>query len=98
MEEVQPQHMAALAKANQTRLKRADIKKKLKTGQLSIVDLLKNPPQEIENATLFELLMSIRRWGRLRTLTLLASLPISEDKKIGTLTDRQKKQLIRLLK
>ena len=98
MEEGQPQHMAALAKANEIRIKRAAIKKDLKTGDLSIIDLLKNPPPEIENVALFDLLMCLRRWGRMRTLNLLTSLPISEDKRIGALTDRQKKQLIRLLK
>jgi ribosomal protein S13 len=40
--------------------------------------------------TLAELLTSQRRWGRTRARKLLQSLGLSENKRLGTLTSRQR--------
>lgn len=44
-----------------------------------------------------ELLMSQRRWGRARCRRVLLSLGVPENKRIGTLTERQRMALGRLL-
>ena len=44
-----------------------------------------------------ELLMSQRRWGRARCRRLLLSLGIPENKRIGTMTERQRFALAGLL-
>ncbi|MEK6277093.1 MAG: hypothetical protein AABM29_03660 [Actinomycetota bacterium] len=40
--------------------------------------------------TLAELLTSQRRWGRTRARKFLLTLALSENKRLGTLTDRQR--------
>ena len=40
-----------------------------------------------------DLLMSQRRWGQTRCRRFLAQIPMSENKTIGTMTERQRKAL-----
>jgi hypothetical protein len=40
-----------------------------------------------------DLLMSQRRWGRTRARRFLAVIPMSENKTIGSMTDRQRRRL-----
>ena len=47
--------------------------------------------------TLSELLRSQPRWGRTRTRKLLGSLGLSENKRLDTLTERQRSLLIEKL-
>jgi len=47
--------------------------------------------------TISDLLMSQHRWGRTRCRRFLASIPMSETKTIGTMTERQRRELARLL-
>jgi hypothetical protein len=44
--------------------------------------------------SLSELLCSQRRWGRARSRKLLASATLSEGKRLGTLTERQRRILV----
>ena len=44
-----------------------------------------------------ELLMSQRRWGQTRCHKLLARLPLSEKKTVGSMTDRQRRALAAML-
>jgi hypothetical protein len=48
--------------------------------------------------TIGELLMSQPRWGTSRTRKFLALLPMRETKVIGSLTDRQCRQLAKVLR
>ncbi|MBA2505885.1 MAG: hypothetical protein H0V29_08060 [Thermoleophilaceae bacterium] len=47
--------------------------------------------------SILELLMSQRRWGRTRSRRILLGLGIPENKRIGTLTDRQRAALAAVL-
>jgi hypothetical protein len=47
--------------------------------------------------TLSELLRSQPRWGRTRTRKLLGALGLSENKRLDTLTDRQRTVLVEKL-
>ena len=44
-----------------------------------------------------ELLISQRRWGQTRCHKLLAQLPMSEQKTVGSMTDRQRRALAAML-
>ena len=44
-----------------------------------------------------DLLMSQRRWGRTRCQKLLAQIPMSEKKTVGSMTDRQRRSLAAML-
>ena len=45
-----------------------------------------------------DLLVSQRRWGRTRCRKVLAQVPISETKTLGSMTDRQRRTLAALLR
>jgi hypothetical protein len=82
-----PQHMQALARANRVRLARAELKRSIGRGE---VEVIRDCPWETESMTLAELLTSQRRWGRTRARKLLQAVALSENKKLGTLTPRQR--------
>jgi hypothetical protein len=85
-----PQHMQALARANRVRLARAELKRSIGRGELDVAEVIRDCPWETESMTLAELLTSQRRWGRTRARKLLQALALSENKRLGTLTPRQR--------
>ncbi|MGE5280780.1 MAG: hypothetical protein ACM3N0_00395 [Chloroflexota bacterium] len=85
-----PQHMQALARANRVRLARAELKRSVARGDIEAADVIRDCPWETESMTLAELLTSQRRWGRTRARKFLLALSLSENKRIGTLTERQR--------
>ena len=87
------QCMQALARANEVRLARAALKREICAGQRNVTDVVLETPWESESMTLSELLCSQRRWGRARSRKLLSSVALSEAKKIGSLTERQRRLL-----
>ena len=88
-----PQHMQALARANRVRLARAELKRSIGRGEVEVIEVIENVPWETESMTLAELLTSQRRWGRTRARKLLQALALSENKRVGTLTPRQRAML-----
>ena len=92
-----PQHMQALAQANKVRLARAELKRQVADGELSVADVVLECPWEAESMTISDLLMSQHRWGRTRCRRFLSSIPMSETKTIGTMTERQRRALAGLL-
>jgi hypothetical protein len=88
-----PQHMQALARANRVRLARAELKRAIARGDLDAADVVRECPWETESMTLAELLTSQRRWGRTRARKFLIGLALSENKRLGTLTARQRSLL-----
>jgi hypothetical protein len=84
------QHLRALERANEVRLARADLKRNVGAGRLSAAEVVLACPWQAQRMTVSELLMAQRRWGRTRTRRLLMSLGVSENKLIGSLTERQR--------
>jgi hypothetical protein len=89
-----PQCMEALARANEVRLARATLKKDICAGRRSVTEVISDSPWEAESMSLSELLCSQRRWGRARSRKLLASAALGEAKKVGSLTERQRRILV----
>lgn len=92
-----PQHMEALALANRVRLARAELKRRIATQQTTVVDVILDCPWQAESMTISDLLTSQRRWGQARCRRLLLTVGIQENKKLGTLTDRQRRLLADVL-
>jgi hypothetical protein len=92
------QCMQALARANQVRLARAALKRDISAGRRNITDVIMDSSWEAESMSLSELLCSQRRWGRARSRKLLSSTALSEGKRVGTLTERQRRVLVAALK
>src|SRR4051794_25417299 len=86
-----PQHLKALQRANEVRLARAALKRRVASGEVTAADVILACPAEVEGMAVSDLLMSQRRWGRTRCRKFLATIPISESKQIGKLTDRQRR-------
>jgi hypothetical protein len=84
------QHLRALERANEVRLARADLKRRIADGQVRAADVILTAPWEAESMAVADLLMSQRRWGRTRARRLLAGIPLSETKTLGSMTERQR--------
>src|SRR3954452_18191110 len=92
-----PQYMQALARANEVRLARAELKRSVASGEITVAEVLLGQYWEAENMTISDLLMSQRRWGHTRCRKLLMQVPVSENKTVGSMTERQKRALAALL-
>ncbi len=92
-----PQYMKALERANQVRLARAELKRRVATGELDVVDVILECPWEADSMAVADLLTSQRRWGQTRCRKFLAQVPMSEKKTIGSMTERQRRTLAAML-
>ncbi|MFN8201601.1 MAG: hypothetical protein U0S48_03490 [Solirubrobacteraceae bacterium] len=86
-----PQHLQALQRANEVRLARAELKRRVADGELMAAEVVLESPWEAASMTVADLLMSQRRWGRTRCRRFLAQAALSETKTVGSLTDRQRR-------
>jgi hypothetical protein len=89
----EPQRLRALERANEIRLERAALKRRIAAGEVPAAEVILHPPKAAESWSVGDLLMSQRRWGTTRCHRFLARNGISETKPIGTLTDRQRRLL-----
>jgi hypothetical protein len=92
-----PQHMQALQRANAVRLARAELKRRVAVGAVDAAEVILEPPWEAESMTVSDLLTSQRRWGNTRCRKFLQCVPMSENKRIGTMTDRQRRAIAEML-
>jgi hypothetical protein len=84
------QRLQALDLANVIRSARAQLKREIGAGELTVAKVLRDPPSEAEGCSLRELLASQRGWGRRRCARFLAAHEINERKLIRELTVRQR--------
>jgi hypothetical protein len=89
--------MRALAQANRVRLARAELKRQVADGEVSVAEIVLECPWEAESMAIADLLMSQHRWGRTRCRRFLAAIPMSETKTVGTMTERQRHALAAML-
>jgi hypothetical protein len=89
-----PQCMEALELANQVRSARAALKREVTSGRRKAAEVIRHCPSEAETMPIFELLAAQRRWGSARTRRFLTAWGVDENKKIGTLTERQVRMLV----
>jgi hypothetical protein len=86
----EPQRLRALGRANEVRLARAALKRRIAIGDVPAAEVILAPPEEARNWSVGDLLTSQRHWGNTRCRKFLARHQISETKAIGTLTQRQR--------
>jgi hypothetical protein len=92
-----PQYMRALERANQVRLARAELKRRVAVGEVDVAGVILDCPWEAQSMAVADLLMSQRRWGQTRCRKFLSQIPMSEKKTIGSMTERQRRTLAALL-
>src|SRR3954451_9701018 len=88
-----PQHMRALSQANRVRLARAELKRAIADGSKTVAEVVTNCPWEAASMSIGDLLMSQYRWGKTRCRRFLAPIPMSENKTVGSLTERQRREI-----
>ena len=91
------QRMDALRRANDIRVRRAQLKKDLKDGRVQIETVLQNPPDYVSTAKVFDMLMAVPKFGRVKAARFLNQCRISQAKTVGGLSERQRSELITLL-
>lgn len=99
----QPQHLAALQRANRVRYKRAEDKREIRSlprleAYGVIADILEHPPAHWEGGYPMDLLMAVRRQGRYFSLSFLRAAGVQECRTVGALTVRQRSALAGLLR
>jgi hypothetical protein len=90
------QRMEALKRANHIRVRRAQLKKDLKDGRAQIEEILLDPPDWVSTAKVFDMLMAVPKFGRVKAARLLNQCRISQSKTVGGLSERQRTELVAL--
>ena len=90
------QRMEALKRANDIRVRRAQLKKDLKDGRVHIEGILLDPPEYVSTAKVFDMLMAVPKFGRVKAARLLNQCRISQSKTVGGLSERQRTELVDL--
>ncbi len=93
-----PQHMQALQRANAVRLARAELKRRVAVGEISAAEVILDTPWQAKSMSVSDLLTSQRRWGHTRCRKFLQCVPMSENKTVGSMTDRQRQALAQMLR
>ncbi|MFN8109494.1 MAG: integration host factor, actinobacterial type [Thermoleophilia bacterium] len=91
------QRMEALRRANEIRSLRAQLKRDLKTGSVRVTDVILKPPSYVMTAKVFDILMAVPKYGKVKATRFLNTCRISQGKTIGGLSERQRKELVELL-
>lgn len=89
----EPQRLRALERANEVRLARAELKRRIADGETSAADVILALPKEARSWAVGDLLLSQRRWGATRSRKFLVRNQVNETKPLEKLTDRQRRVL-----
>jgi hypothetical protein len=76
------------------RTRRAQLKTDLKSGRVSIVELITDPPPYLASAKMMELLRALPGCGPIKAARLLERCQVSLTKTVGGLTERQRTELV----
>jgi hypothetical protein len=88
------QRMDALRRANNVRSRRAELKASLKSGDVSILSVIQDPPDYLLTAKILDVLMAAPKYGRVKAARVMERCRISPSKTVGGLSDRQRRELI----
>ena len=66
-------------------------------GRTGVIEqILSEPPEFVSTAKVFDMLMAVPKFGRVKAARLLNQCRISQSKTVGGLSDRQRHELIAL--
>ena len=89
------QRMEALKRANDIRVGRAQLKKDLKDGTVRSRGSC-STHEYVSTAKVFDMLMAVPEFGRVKAARLLNQCRISQSKTVGGLSERQRAELVSL--
>ena len=78
--------------------RRAQLKRDLKAGRQQIHELLLHPPEYLQSAKVFDLLLAVPKYGRVKVNKILGQCRISPSKTLGGLSERQRGELVALMR
>ncbi len=90
--------MKALRRANDIRTRRAQLKRDLKAGKVKVESLLLVPPEWVMSAKVFDMILAVPKYGRVKANKILTQCRISPSKTIGGLSERQRAELVQMLR
>lgn len=88
------QRRAGLARANEIRSKRSQLKRDIRAGHENAMRVVANPPWFVETMAVQDVLLATRRVGVTKAWKVFARAGISPAKPLGTLTERQRGVLL----
>lgn len=91
------QRMSALARAQEIRFARVELARRIRSGELPAAQVILEPPAEAENWRIGKLLARQRYWSERRARRFLAPLIISDQRTLGMLTERQRREIAEAL-
>lgn len=91
------QRMEALNRANVIRSWRATAKERMRNGELTATEVLRQPPPQAYTMKVGDLLLAVPSVGRVKMARLLRDAGISPSKTVIGITPRQRKALLRVL-
>ena len=97
-ERTHDQRMKALRRATDIRTRRAKLKRDLKAGKTQVDGLLLDPPEWVMTAKVFDMIMAVPKYGRVKANKILGQCRISPSKTIGGLSQRQRAELVQMLR
>lgn len=92
------QRMDALRKANEVRSRKAEFKRDLRTHRQALAPAIESPPEYLETAKVFELLLAAPKVGRVKATKMLRKAGVSPSKTFGGLSPRQRTELVAILR
>src|SRR3970282_1465060 len=90
--------LRALRQANEIRSRRAALKKERASGRVLIEDVLAQPPFYAKTAKVRDLLLAVPKVGPARAARFLSRCRIAPSKTVGGMTERQRGELIELVR
>jgi hypothetical protein len=90
------QRRAALEKAAAARRRRAEIKERLKTGELTLARLFDqaNKDETLAKLKVLSMLEAMPQTGKVKARRIMAELDISESRRLRGLGDNQRRRLL----
>ena len=70
----------------------------LEAGRTQVQGLLLDPPEYLQTAKVFDLLLAVPKYGRVKVNRILTHCRISPSKTIGGLSERQRNELVSYLR
>lgn len=87
----------ALAKAQEMRTKRMELRKELKAGKISLAEVLKRDDEIVSRMKVKYLLESLPNVGKITAVSIMEEIGINESRRVQGLGKRQKTLLLEKL-
>jgi hypothetical protein len=91
------QRLTALELANAIRIERAALKRSLKAGELDILKVIEDPPECLLTARVAKVIGSCKGYGEVKVAEVLGECGVSNRKKLGGISERQRSALLDVL-